>query len=218
MKKLINILAISFISINTICCTQNFNEDTFTETYKPLNGDIIFHTSKSLQSPIIQKITDSKLSHCGIIYIKNNIPYVFEASNKVKLTRLEAFINNGVDKKFEVFRYKKELSINDQKNMFLYAQDQLGKSYDLKFEFSDNEMYCSELVWKIYKSVGIELSSPTKFIDYDLSSKEALNLIESRYNTKINLNEDVVTPIQITQDHENLFPVYQNYRSRLYAF
>ena len=214
MKKIIYILGISFLGINSISCNTT---DTLEQLdYKPSNGDIIFHTSKSTQSPIIQKITKSKLSHCGIIYIKDGIPYVFEASSKVKLTKLETFINNGVDKKYEILRYKSELSKSEQKEMFQYASNQLGKPYDLKFEFSDNKMYCSELVWKIYKAAGIELSSPTKFKDYDLSSREAIKMIETRYGSKINLNENVITPIQIFEDHKNLFPVYQNYRSVLF--
>ena len=33
-----------------------------------------------------------------------------------------------------------------------------GKNYDLTFEWSDDKIYCSELIWKIYKrSTGIEI-------------------------------------------------------------
>ncbi len=220
MKKVIYLLVIGFLGINSISCTQNDSTRVLPEDqeiYSPANGDVIFHTSKSSQSPIIQKITNSNLSHCGIVYIKNGVPYVFEASSKVKLTKLQTFINNGVDKKYEVLRHTGGLSQSELKKMFAYAQDQIGKSYDVKFEWSDDKIYCSELVWKIYSSAGIELSSPTKFADYDLSSKEAIKLIETRYNTKINLNEDVVTPVQIYQD-QDLQIIYQNYRNKLYAF
>jgi len=214
MKKLVFYLGIIFVGINSISC--NTADTLEQEDYKPVNGDIIFHTSKSTQSPIVQKITKSELSHCGIVYIKNGVPYVFEASSKVKLTKLETFINNGVDKKYEIFRYKSKLSKSEQKDMFQYASDQIGKSYDLKFEFTDDKMYCSELVWKIYKAAGIILSAPTKFKDYDLSSIEAIKMIEARYGSKINLNEPVITPIQIAEDSKNLFPVYQNYRPVLF--
>ena len=31
-----------------------------------------------------------------------------------------------------------------------------GKSYDLTFEWNDEKIYCSELIWKIYqRAVGI---------------------------------------------------------------
>tara|TARA_R100000951_G_scaffold116580_1_gene129110 strand:- start:2768 stop:3415 length:648 start_codon:yes stop_codon:yes gene_type:complete len=214
MKKIVFYLGIIFVGINSISCNTT---DTLEQPdYKPVAGDIIFHTSKSTQSPIIQKITKSELSHCGIVYIKNGVPYVFEASSKVKLTKLETFINNGIDKKYEIFRYKSKLSQVEQKNMFQYASDQIGKSYDLKFKFTDDKMYCSELVWKIYKAAGIILSSPTKFKDYDLSSIEAIKMIEDRYGSKINLNEPVITPVQIAADSKNLFPVYQNYRPVLF--
>jgi hypothetical protein len=42
-------------------------------------GDIIFHTSKSKQSPLIQYATMSTLSHCGIIVEKKGDLYVLEA-------------------------------------------------------------------------------------------------------------------------------------------
>ncbi len=40
-----------------------------------------------------------------------------------------------------------------------------GKSYDLYFEWTDETIYCSELVWKIYKeALGIEIGKPETLI------------------------------------------------------
>ena len=39
-------------------------------------GDVIFQTSQSQQSPLIQIATGSRISHCGIIVMKNGKPYV----------------------------------------------------------------------------------------------------------------------------------------------
>ena len=39
-------------------------------------GDVIFQTSQSKQSPLIQIGTRSKITHCGIIVMKNGKPYV----------------------------------------------------------------------------------------------------------------------------------------------
>ena len=47
------------------------------------DGDIIFQTSLSAQSEAIQQATNSKYSHCGIIYKNNGRFYVYEAAETV---------------------------------------------------------------------------------------------------------------------------------------
>ncbi len=50
--------------------------------------------------------------------------------------------------------------------------DQLkGKPYDTTFEWSDNKIYCSELVWKIYqRGAGIEIGKLQRLKEFDLSN------------------------------------------------
>ena len=52
------------------------------------NGDLIFQTSLSGQSKAIQLATNSKYSHCGIIFIDNDEYYVFEAIQPVRVHSL----------------------------------------------------------------------------------------------------------------------------------
>ena len=43
----------------------------------------------------------------------------------------------------------------------------LGQPYDLAFKFNNGRMYCSELVYEIYKNqLGIELCKPRKISSY----------------------------------------------------
>jgi hypothetical protein len=58
------------------------------ENYRPQDGDIVFQTSKSPQSRAIQLATGSRYSHMGIVYLRGGVPFVFEAVQPVKLTRL----------------------------------------------------------------------------------------------------------------------------------
>jgi uncharacterized protein YycO len=174
------------------------------------DGDIVFQTSRSQQSSMIKKITGSKLTHCGIIYEKKGKLFVIEAVSPVRTIPLNQWISNGVDGKYKVVRINKVLNESDRNTMFSYAKKQIGKSYDSKFQWSDSKMYCSELVWKVYNSVGIELCETNKFSDYDLDSPEAKKAIKSRYKTPINLQEKVVTPVDIYET--NLGDViYSNY-------
>ncbi|WP_265733451.1 YiiX/YebB-like N1pC/P60 family cysteine hydrolase [Acinetobacter sp. ANC 3832] len=52
-------------------------------------GDIIFQTSKSAQSVVIQKATHSPYSHMGMIVKKQGKLWVLEAIQPVKYTALK---------------------------------------------------------------------------------------------------------------------------------
>ena len=109
MKNIITLI-LSFITL--IGC---YNDDNFK------NGDVIFHTSKSSQSKMIQDVTKSKYSHVGIIYIKDDETYVMEAVQPVKVTPLDVFIERGVGSEYMVMRYKGNLSEKDLNKMYEYG-------------------------------------------------------------------------------------------------
>lgn len=125
------------------------------------NGDIVFHTSCSRQSKYIQMGTLSRYSHCGIICLINGKPYVYEAVQSVKITPLEEWIARGKNSRFVVKRLRNVeeiLTPNALSLMKKEARKFTGKDYDAMFSWSDSQIYCSELVWKIYdRALGIEL-------------------------------------------------------------
>lgn len=165
------------------------------------NGDIIFQTSTSSQCKAIQVATNSKYSHVGIIYIEDNQNFVYEASSTVKLTELNEWIKNGLDGKYVVKRinYSENILTTDAlKRMKKIGEIFKGKSYDKYFEWSDEKIYCSELVWKIYKhAVNIELGSPEKLSDFNLTSKEFQNKLNERYKGKLPYDETVISPAKM---------------------
>ena len=121
---------------------------------KVQNGDIIFQTSKSSQSKAIQLATKSKYSHMGIIYKINGQLFVYEAIQPVQLTLLKDWIARGENGNFVIKRLKnadKILTASTLNKMKQLGEQYKGKNYDLYFEWSDDKIYCSELVWKIYK-------------------------------------------------------------------
>jgi hypothetical protein len=123
-------------------------------------GDIIFQTSLSEQSPLIQIGTRSKISHCGIIVMRGGKPYVLETLQTLVLTPVDKFIARGEDGKYWIKRSKKE-------NIKIKYGKYLGKRYDLAFKFDNDRYYCSELVYDIYKNqLGIELAAPKQVKDY----------------------------------------------------
>ncbi len=165
------------------------------------NGDIIFQTSTSSQSKAIQAATNSKYSHVGIVYIEDNQFFVYEASSTVKLTPINEWINNGLDGEYVVKRIKDSediLTSEALKRMKKIGEKFKGKGYDKYFEWSDEKIYCSELVWKIYKqAINIELGSLEKLSDFNLTTKEVQDKLNERYKGKIPYNELVISPAKI---------------------
>lgn len=165
------------------------------------NGDIIFQTSVSDQSKAIQLATKSQYSHCGIIFKEKGQFLVYEAVQPVKMTSLDKWINRGKDHHYVIKRLKNSNQImtpNTIQKMKIEGRKYLGKNYDIYFNWSDDQIYCSELVWKIYKNaLGIEIGKLEKLGDFDLSRKAVKEIIKKRYRGNIPLNEAVISPESI---------------------
>lgn len=177
------------------------------------NGDIIFQTSTSNQSKAIQLATKSKYSHMGIIYKIENTFFVYEAVQPVKLTRLSDWIQRGENGHYVVKRLENAEQILTPEallKMQKVGEDFKGKPYDLFFEWSDDKIYCSELVWKIYnESLGIEIGNLERLSDFDLSHIAVQSKLEERYGTEIPMNEKVISPAAMF-NYKNLVLVYKN--------
>lgn len=187
MKK---ILAMLFVTINCISCNQNYKIENLEKELK--NGDIIFQTSKSNQSKAIQLATNSKYSHVGIVYINDDRLYVYEAVQPVKLTLLEEWVERGENNKYVVKRLKNRNEVIDDKSLLKMkkvGEKFIGKDYDLYFEWSDDKMYCSEVVWKIYKSIGVEIGEIKKLSSFDLNNEVVKSKLKERYGDNIPLDE-----------------------------
>ena len=177
------------------------------------NGDLIFQTSLSRQSKAIQLATKSKYSHCGLIYKEGNKFYVFEAVQPVKRTPLDKWIARGQDGKYVIKRLKNAdqfLTPEALRKMKQVGNQFNGKNYDLTFEWSDDKMYCSELIWKIYqRATGIEIGKLEKLSDFDLTNEDVKQKVKERYGDKIPTNEIVISPAAIF-DSELLITVKSN--------
>jgi hypothetical protein len=213
MKKRIIILGIlGLIVIGGLYLTRRFhypkyNPDNAKTDTKQLvdvekinNGDLIFQTSLSGQSKAIQLATKSKYSHCGIIYSYNGKFYVFEAVQPVKST-LDQWIARGKDAHYVIKRLKNADQILTAETLRRLKQEGekfKGKDYDLAFEWSDDKIYCSELIWKIYqRATGIEIGKLQKLGDFDLTNDTVRQKMKERYGDFISTDEIVISPAAI---------------------
>jgi len=162
------------------------------------DGDLIFQTSESKQCEAVRIATNSKFSHCGIIFFVNGGQFVLEAVQPVKITPLEEWISHGKEHKYVVKRLKNaETTLTDETldKMKTYGKQLLGKEYDAYFEWTDNRIYCSELIWKIYKNgAGIELSKLKQLKDFNLADERVQKVLKERYGNDVPLEEKVVAP------------------------
>ncbi|MGD2154371.1 MAG: YiiX family permuted papain-like enzyme [Gemmatimonadales bacterium] len=166
--------------------------------YEPRNGDIVFQTSRSAQSSAIQKVTGSKYSHMGIVYVTDGEPYVYEAVEPVRLTPLSEWVARGVGGQFVARRLADaDVFLSDRalQRMLEVGRQFEGKHYDLYFEWSDERVYCSELVWKIYKrALDLEIGRLQTIAEFDLSDPVVRSRIEERFGGPPAQDETVISP------------------------
>ena len=134
----------------------------------------------------------------GIIYQNGNDFFVYEAVQSVKITELKEWIDRGQNGEFVVKRLKNSEDILTEEGlqkMKSVGEKYLGKEYDYLFEWSDDKIYCSELVWKIYKeSFDIEIGELERFGDFNLSDKIVQRKVKERYGNEVPEEELVITP------------------------
>jgi hypothetical protein len=173
-------------------------------------GDIIFHESVSEQSAAIKLATHSKYTHVAIIFKYNDQFQVLEAVQPVRISSLDAFIRRGVGGHFVVKRisdYDTVMTPDVIQKMKNLGRSYIGKNYDIYFEWSDSRLYCTELVWKLYKRVtGKEVGKLERLKDFDLENEYVKKLMKKRYGKKIPYNELVISPESMFES-ENLITV-----------
>ena len=187
-------------TILLLICLLSHACNSFAE-YEPQNGDIIFQTSLSSQSVAIQLATKSRYSHVGIVFVGDGAPYVYEAIGPVKATPLDKWIKRGEDSHFVVKRLVDANEVLSEEAIDIMRSVGSifdGKPYDLAFEWSDERIYCSELVWKIYKrALDLEVGTLRKMKDFDLTDPRVKLKIKERYGDDVPLEETVISPSSI---------------------
>jgi hypothetical protein len=161
-------------------------------------GDLVFQTSASSQSQAIQLATRSVYSHCGIVFRIGKAFYVLEAARTVRFTPLAEWIARGKGGRYVVRRLKaadRLLTPAALGKIRVEGKKFEGKPYDLAFSWSDERIYCSELIYKIYRrALGLEAGKIQRLRDFDLDHPAVRQKLRERYGSRIPLNERVVSP------------------------
>ena len=207
MKRLALLAAVLFIFS---CGVKNSRYKSVSQLKKELKtGHIVFQTLPGELSQAICEITESPISHCGMIIRKDNGELcVIEAIGPVRIVPFDDFIKNGIEKKFAVIKLK-DNDFKEFDEVVTEAKKFLGRPYDLLYRFDDENIYCSELLFKaFYNATKMEIAGKVKL--RDLNYKGNVGFIKAVTGGEIPLEREMVTPVDVY--NSKLFvKVFSNY-------
>jgi uncharacterized protein YycO len=162
-----------------LICIFNSVRIVAQQNYIPQTGDLFFQdVDCGSFCDAIEKVTTGfegkNLSHVGIAFVESGQVFIFEAGGHgVVKTPLDSFLNKSFDSnkrpKVLVGRLKESYR-NVIPAAISKCKSLIGKKYDSVFDLSNDQYYCSELVYYTYKdSTGRSLFevAPMTFIDPD---------------------------------------------------
>jgi hypothetical protein len=169
--------------------------------YSPQEGDILFQSLP--HSPLvsaIEGVTGSPLSHCGVVTKSGNGWAVLEAIGPVQETALDAWIARGRSSHFSAFRilppYDAAIS-----RFLLSARAYLGRPYDILYEFDDEKIYCSELVYKAFWAATGKPLGEAKPLGA-LNWKPHEEFIKQTTGGELPLERIIITPVALSKAPE----------------
>lgn len=149
--------------------------------------------------------TGSRLTHMGVVLMDGGQPWVLEAVEPVKLTRLDDWRRRGAAGRLWVKRLRDAdavLTPSTVARLRALGRSWLGRHYDLQFRWDDERLYCSELAHKLYaQAAGVRLGRVQRAGDMALGSPEVRRRLAERFGARaFDPDEPVVTPQAIFED------------------
>lgn len=158
-------------------------------------GDLLFQHIGGAQGEALRLATRSPWTHVGIAFQEAGQWMVLEAVGPVKRTPLNEWIEQGAGHYVAKRLRGEPLGTEAMAKLRAAAKPYMGKAYDWQFLWSDDRIYCSELVWKLYaEGIGIHLCEPKPLRDYDLGSELVQRTMKERYDSAPPLDEPMVAP------------------------
>ncbi len=166
--------------------------------YQPQEGDVLFQsTSHNPLTDTIEDATESTYSHCGLAHKAGEGWVVVEAIGPVKETPMPEWIARGRDERVAVFRLKEAYRAKIPA-FVKAAQSYEGLPYDIHYEFDDRAIYCSELIFKAFRTAtGEELGKVQTLGDLKIEGHE--DFIKSLEGGNIPRERKMITPRSLSE-------------------
>ncbi len=166
--------------------------------YVPRVGDVIFQAlPRNELVDVIEGTTGSPFSHCGLVARRGDELVVLEALGEVRETPLTHFMRRGRVGAFTAARFDERW--DDQIDAVIAsARSHLGKPYDIRYDWDDEAIYCSELIVKAFEeATGEELGRRETLGELDWQNYE--EFIRSMEDGALPLERVMVTPIALAE-------------------
>jgi hypothetical protein len=182
--------------LSLLACKHNAQSD-----YKPMDGDVLFQALP--HNPLvdaIEGVSNSKMSHCGIVEKNDGKWFVIEALGEVHGTPLEEWSERGRDEWFAAYRFTPEYQ-KQVPEILAAAESFSGRPYDFHYSFDDDAIYCSELVFKAFQKVtGRGLGQPRQLQELNWRPNE--EFIRSLEGGGLPLDREIITPVDLSRAPE----------------
>jgi hypothetical protein len=122
---------------------------------------------------------------------------VWEAVGPVKRTPWREFVRQGEGGHYVVKRLSKPADAASLSTAMRTGEAMMGRPYDTHFQMDDATIYCSELVYKMYRAGGIEVGALERFCDMDLDAPIAHRVLVERFGSDIPCDSQVITPASL---------------------
>lgn len=179
-------------------------------------GDLVFHRSRSPQAEAVALATNSNLTHMGVVLFESGAFWVYEAVQPVRRTPLGEWVARGEKGRVLIRRLRDANTVlrpSVLKELRRVLHSFVGRPYDLQFRWDDEQLYCSELVYKAYeRAAGVRIGRLQRAGDMNLASPVVQKKLRERYGKKLGAfdrEQPVITP-QSMYDDESLVTVYAN--------
>lgn len=178
------------------------------EGYEPREGDVVFQSfHRNALTIAIEGCQGSPLSHCGIVAPARgkkkgaNAWVVLEAVGPVKETPLSAWIERGRGQRLAVYRFSDRNLAANTPAIIKAARRYLGRPYDFRYRWDDDQFYCSELVYKAVRdATRREIGKLDRLGDLDWKPHE--KTIRELEGGPPPLDRKMITPIALTRAPE----------------
>ncbi len=164
-----------------------------------MEGDIIVQDIQNATGDLMREAMPGEWTNIGIIFRRDadGAMVVLDVIGKVRLTPLPEWISGGRENKLALYRLQDGENLLVPKNVKkVRAACKPFKSTpaDRYFGWSDDELYSSELVWKVYQNgLGISLCPLRKLNTLSLGGEKVKPLITKKYGTAVPSTEYAVT-------------------------
>lgn len=189
-----------------VCLYRNVPSLWQLAVYHPREGDVVLQSlPRGELVDAIEGVTGSRWSHCGIILYEHHTWWVAESIGRVRKTFLPLWIIRGRGGSFEALRPREQLA--DIAALHTALDHYMGRPYDFHYASGDNEIYCSELVFDVFRDAfGLQVGDWQRLQDLNWQPYE--RFIRWSEEGTVPLERKIITPISLTRSRDlvQVFP------------